>query len=519
MIRRRLVRPSLVLFLLVAGAPVVVPAAAAPVAAAGVEDPIPTPAGPRGTSRRKSLVIGIDGAGLSRITAADTPVLDRLRKQGTTSLAYRYGTAPVGLTQEASTVSGPGWSTLLTGVWPDKHGVRDNTFVGKRFDRWPDYLTRAERLDPSLSTFAVADWDPIATSTANGPIVSDEIDVRIGLASDSDSYGYAVNDARSVDVAARYLTAKGPDLSFVYLGYTDEAGHAHGSASPEYAESLETADAQIGRLLRAIRARPAYDDERWQIIVSDDHGHTPTGGHGGNSPEERQQFVIEADLGAPVTNGVRRDDLNVTDVAATALAHVRVARAPGLDGTPVAQVEPDAFDRVRPRVPGDASSSALPDGWRVDNRRLPTGGDPDWRGWVLTRLPHWVAAEGGQGRENFVRGRGVVAVADSDEWDDVEHGTGGFDSTLISQRYDVRRRAAVRLSFQTFYQQELTQRGRLSVTFDGGPVQLLRTYDANTYGRQTLRVEVPRGARNLRVRWRYTGDNNWYWAVDDVRVV
>lgn len=501
---------------------------AAPAGAAVVVDPIPLPDGPDGTRTTKSLVIGLDGAMLDKIRQADTPNMDALMAAGTSSLAYRYGSASgFGLDPQASTVSGPGWSTVLTGVWPDKHGVRDNSFAGKDYATWPDYLTRAERLDQTISTFAIADWDPIATESAGGSIISDEVDVRIGLKSDSDDYGYTVNDERSADAASRYLAEQDPDLAFVYLGKTDIAGHDSGSASQAFLDALEADDAQIGRMLAAIESRPTYADEDWQIVVTNDHGHTPGGGHGGNSLEERQQFVIAAGGGVPA--GPQRADLNVTDIVASVYKHAGLARDPGLDGTPFDEVAPDAFDTLRPQLAPRIDETAIPagllgqthtapTGWSVDNSAMPSGGMSDWRGWTFATNEFWSSADRGQGREGFVRGRNVIAVADSDEWDDKAHGAGAFDSTLVSPSYDVTGRRTAALDFQTWYQQEAPQVGEISVSFDGGTPQLVKSYTANARGGQHLDIAVPAGATSLQVRFRYTGTNNWYWAIDQVVV-
>lgn len=502
-------------------------AAPAP-ATAAVVDPIPLPDGPDGTRSQKSLVIGLDGAMLDKIREADAPNMDALMADGTSSLAYRYGSASgFGLDPQASTLSGPGWSTILTGVWPDKHGVRDNSFSGKDYATWPDYLTRAEQLDPTISTFAIADWDPIATESAGGAIISDQVDVRIGLKSDSDQYGYSVNDERSADAASRYLAEQDPDLAFVYFGKTDIAGHNSGSASQAFLDSLEADDAQIGQLLDAIESRPTYSQEDWQIVVSNDHGHTPGGGHGGNNLEERQQFVIAAGGGVPA--GPERADLNVTDIVASVYKHAGLSRDPGLDGTPFDEVVPDAFDTLRPQLAPRIDETAIPagllgqthtapTGWSVDNSAMPTGGVADWRGWTFATNEFWSSAERGQGREGFVRGRNVIAVADSDEWDDKAHGAGAFDSTLVSPAYDVSGRRTAALDFQTWYQQENPQVGEVSVSFDGGAPQLVKSYTANAHGAQHFDVAVPAGARSLQVRFRYTGTNNWYWAVDQVVV-
>jgi len=519
--------------LLLAGAcavvALVVPPSAGPaVAAARVPDPIPTPVGPAGTRTQKTLVVGLDGAMLDRILAADTPWLHQLVAEGTSSLTYRYAPATGrGLTRQARTVSGPGWSTMLTGTWPDRHGVVDNTFDGARFDAFPDFLTRAERLDPSVSTFAVADWDPLATSALGGPVISDAVDVRIGIRNDSDPWSMPQDDARSTDVAARYLAEGSPDLSFVYYGSTDQAGHAHGSASPQYAASLARDDEHVGRLLTAIRSRASYAAEDWTIIVTNDHGHTRAGGHGGDSLPERQEWMIAAGGGVPA--GPQRDDLRVVDIAATALDRAGLPLDPALDGTPLRLVQPDAFDAVRPLlrtrrhdrgIPPSrvGSTHTPPPGWRVDNRRMGRGGMPEWRGWAFATDPFWTAAEQGQGREGFVRGRGVVAVADTDEWADRRH-RGRFDSTLVTPALDVHGLGRAVLRFQGYYQQpgrRSTQRGRVTISFDGGPAQRVVTYRRTTSGPAVLPVAVPTGARTARVRFRCTGDDDWYWALDQV---
>src|SRR5690606_7328863 len=66
-------------------------------------------------------------------------------------------------------------------------------------------------------------------------------------------------------------------LVHVHVLRIDEAGHAKGGASPEYAEAAAWADALLDRL-RA--AGPA--EALWLVIA--DHGHTPGGGHGGEAP-------------------------------------------------------------------------------------------------------------------------------------------------------------------------------------------------------------------------------------------
>lgn len=300
------------------------PAAAAAPAAPGHAATAPSAAAypelPDGSRAEKTLVIGLDGSMLEKIEQAEAPHLKSLIAQGTRAPSSLYDTSV------AKTESGPGWATVLTGTWPDKHGVRDNSFDGKDFGTYPDFLTRMEQADPELSTLAIASWAPITSAEGNGEIVGGDVDVRI--ATPGDEY-----DAGTTERAVYYLGSENPDATFVQLDNIDHAGHSSGSDSQEYLDAIAGVDEQIGRMLDAVRSRATYDEESWQIMVTADHGHRPEGGHGGNSDEERATYVIGN--GPGFRPGTTRDDVEIVDIAATALKHEGVAVPDGLDGVPV----------------------------------------------------------------------------------------------------------------------------------------------------------------------------------------
>lgn len=105
----------------------------------------------------KVMMIGIDGVRPDILSSAHTPNLDRLAQGGVYTPSARTG---------SPSVSGPGWSSFLTGVWPDKHGVTDNEFQGKAYDRFPDVLTRLESVRPELDTYAAAEVTISASRTS-----------------------------------------------------------------------------------------------------------------------------------------------------------------------------------------------------------------------------------------------------------------------------------------------------------------------------------------------------------------
>lgn len=284
-------------------------------------DPEAVGATPAGQRTPKALMIGIDGVRPDVLDSARTPHLDRLAQQGSYSATARTA---------SPSVSGPGWSSFLIGVWPDKHGVTDNEFQGKAYDRFPDVLTRLESLRPEMVTYAAADWLPLVTDDHNGPVISDRVDLKFVV--DGYDLGWAQADSLVVDDATQALAQEDPDLSFVYLGNPDEVSHASGSIGAEYIEALERADREVGRLIRAVQARPTADQEDWLVLVSTDHGRRADGGHGGDSHEEQTIFYLAS---GPSTTALP-DSVRIVDVAVTALTHLGIVIDPAweLDGRP-----------------------------------------------------------------------------------------------------------------------------------------------------------------------------------------
>lgn len=84
-----------------------------------------------------------------------------------------------------------------------------------------------------------------------------------------------------------YLANGNPDSTFIHLDEVDGTGHSYGTEHAEYLAALRKMDGQIGEILNAVKNRPGYKSEGWLVALTADHGHTPTGGHGGSTPAER----------------------------------------------------------------------------------------------------------------------------------------------------------------------------------------------------------------------------------------
>lgn len=276
---------------------------------------------PKADARPKVLLVGWDGVRPDVLREVPTPNLDALTSAGTFSEEAR---------NVQPTVSGPCWSSMLTGTRPEKHGVRSNDFSSNRYGGYPDFLTRIESVRPELNTFAAADWLPLVAQDAGGPLVSEEVDRKVVL--NGYDLGWPEADSLAVEAAVDELRAGDPDALFVYVGAPDEISHEIGGIGEDYRQSIATADAELGRLLDAIRARPTLSSEDWLVLVATDHGRTASGGHGGDSPEETTVFYLAS--GPSAREGRPAEPPSIMDVAVTALTHLGIAVDPGwhLDG-------------------------------------------------------------------------------------------------------------------------------------------------------------------------------------------
>jgi predicted AlkP superfamily pyrophosphatase or phosphodiesterase len=238
-------------------------------------------------TRTKLLLVGIDGLRID----------DALRLETAPNLkAFIESGRLLDLTMEVPTISGPGWSSLLTGTSHSDHGVFDNTFHGHTLFRNADFLSRAYFTDQTRSTFAATSWPPIADPAGPGPIISARADQqRAGLhhlvIRDGETYGYRWADGEVMAASRLALRDAGPDASFVYLGEVDEAGHLYGGVSAEYREATLRVDAHLGILLSTVAARAEAQDEDWLVGITTDHGHVDEGGHGWADPVLTRSFL------------------------------------------------------------------------------------------------------------------------------------------------------------------------------------------------------------------------------------
>jgi hypothetical protein len=289
-------------------------------------------AGPAATWAPKSLVIALDGLRPDALARAETPRLDALIG-GTWQPGYQGAYSPVAQNlMDAVTVSGPNHVAIMTGATGVQHGVLGNgdMFLGDFVD-FPHYLGLLEAADPEWSTAYLFTWGTDAQVPSGADYAFDGEDegnvqrVAAILAG-------AHEDFTGVDQSS-WTMGSDVDAVFLFLDDPDHAGHAEvfepGVAA--YLEEIASVDAQIGTLLDAITARPTFAAERWQIVITSDHGGYRTS-HGGSSAVEHTIPFLVASPDA--AQGRLPQVTRNVDVVPTVLTHMGVPVPDVLTGAP-----------------------------------------------------------------------------------------------------------------------------------------------------------------------------------------
>jgi arylsulfatase A-like enzyme/Flp pilus assembly protein TadD len=211
-----------------------------------------------------------DRVGAYGAASAHTPTLDALAEEGT---RFATALAPTPLTL-------PSHASLLTGLEPLHHGVRDNALF-----RLPDEVeTLPERLRAR----------GFATAAFVGAVV---LDRQYGLARGFDRYddrmggrravgerGFAERRAGDVVDAALAWLEDAPARFFLWVhlydphaSYDPPPGFLAVTPGDAYAAEIAYADAQLARLREAVEARHARGGTLW--VATSDHGES-LGEHG-----------------------------------------------------------------------------------------------------------------------------------------------------------------------------------------------------------------------------------------------
>ena len=276
------------------------------------------------------LLIGVDGVNMSKILeyAYDEPTsgFRILMDQGVTGTTSFVG---------HTTLSGPSWSTILTGAWDDKTGVFNNIFNPRPYDAWPTAINLIEYNASQVETAVIANW----------PYINDIADAGGYPADVNDFVAFDTSWENTDDLVAQRTidlinTTSASDSAFIfsYQGAVDSAGHEAGGDSPEYRDALINTSENIALIMAAIDVwEAANPGQQWTVITTTDHGHQPQAGfgHGFNSPLETSSFVIFDLEGNDANDGLQNLGYSNADITPTIVKLFGIAQRSDFDGVPL----------------------------------------------------------------------------------------------------------------------------------------------------------------------------------------
>ncbi len=265
------------------------------------------------------VILGVDGGG-SFFKQANTPNLDRIFENGSVTYTARAMTP---------SISGQNWGSILHGVLPEFHNCTNSSSSPYDSDSvFPSIFRVVREADPSCSLASFNNW-----TTINRAI----LEANLGIFMDNGD-----DDTLAGKITA-YLEKNQPKLMFVQFDSVDGAGHSYGSSSQIYLDQISHIDTLIGSIYDKMVETGMMEDTL--LIVVPDHGHTPTGGHGGPSDEEMN--VMIAVTGKTVTKG-EMGEADLRDVASIALYALGIEQPATYTSRVPAGIFPEVGETERP---------------------------------------------------------------------------------------------------------------------------------------------------------------------------
>ncbi|MGC9349985.1 MAG: alkaline phosphatase family protein [Anaerolineae bacterium] len=185
-----------------------------------------------GKSTEGVVLFLVDGMRPDGMAQAHTPVMDELAACG----AYALDAQTV-----SPSITLPCIASLFLSCPPQVHQVTTNTWNPEA--PGPGLIDLIHANGGRAASFY--NWEPLRDLSRPGSLAA-------GIFLNNCEAPEGLGDLQLSELAAEYLSREPVDFAFIYLGYTDVAGHRDGWMSPGYLAGIENADTCIGKVLAAV---------------------------------------------------------------------------------------------------------------------------------------------------------------------------------------------------------------------------------------------------------------------------
>ena len=237
---------------------------------------------------QKVLLILVDGLRPDAIDRCGHPFLRQLREESASCMESRTVMPSVTL---------PCHCSLFFSVDPERHGILTNTWSPqvRPIDSLGDTVAKAGKRAAMFYN-----WEELRDLNRPGNLIHSEYISQYSMDG-------KVSDRLLTDHAISCIQEENPDFLFLYLGFTDEAGHDKGWMTEHYLDAVANASGCIEKIWKSL-------PEDWCMVVTADHGGHERS-HGCDIPEDMTIPIYFA--GRPFEKGKKLQGVNIKDIAPT----------------------------------------------------------------------------------------------------------------------------------------------------------------------------------------------------------
>ncbi|HEY2661028.1 MAG TPA: ectonucleotide pyrophosphatase/phosphodiesterase [Caulobacteraceae bacterium] len=221
-------------------------------------------------ARAPLILISLDGFRAEYLDRGETPALTALAVDGVRAEAMR---------PSFPSVTNPNHYTLLTGLYPDHHGVIDNMMRDPAMpDLWFGGSDPKADADPRWWNNATPLWVTVQRAglkTASNGWPHDWVVIQGQVPTYLEPRNPNVRMEQQVDKVLAWLdlpVAQRPALIRLHLDPVDAMGHLFGPDSVPVNATIAKTDAALGRLVAGLKRRGVYD--KVNMVIVSDHGMT-----------------------------------------------------------------------------------------------------------------------------------------------------------------------------------------------------------------------------------------------------